>query len=275
MKHIRHNQYPRGCDFMSYLKGFFNFMRKRYLLIVTFSVIINGIFMVLVFTPIVVLMPVLYLYIASRMIRYYRESQEGPNQTRITVSNKLRITTHRALLMMGIYFFALVFTGLTLLTLVLFDVPIRIETSTPVGTLINIILVSIIPFSVAISIFSFVPYVIIDSSEDASARFILKKALNLIRRKYFLVLALRIISSVRYSIAVALIIIPFALLGSVFDPETGRLMFRVIFYIFLVVFFVAVPLYHGLMITLYEKAKQASLNQRTQDIQTHPDFQIE
>jgi len=260
---------------MSYLKGFFNFMRKRYLLIVSFSVIINGIFMVLFFTPIVIVMPILYLYIASRMLRYYRESQEIPSQKRNAVSNKLRITTQGALLMMSTYLIAFLFTGLTLLTLVLFDVPIRIETSTPVGTLINIILVSIIPFSVAISIFSFVPYVIIDSSEDASARFILKKALNLIRRKYFLVLAFRIISSVRYSIAVALIIAPFALFIGVFDPEAGRFLFRLIMYLFLAVFFIAVPLYHGLMITLYEKAKHASLNQRTQDIQTHPDFQIE
>ena len=260
---------------MRYLKFLLTFIRKYYLLIIVLSLAVNALRFIIASPPFTVFIPVLYLYLTTKILGYYRRSQGVALQSFNTVLASTNEKIRDTLLMATMYASALVPAGLTFLYLHTYGNPIQLYTysahqsqaSLNLTILINNLMVSTIPFLIVISLFSFVPYVIFDSSEDARFSFILKKALKMVLRWYVLVLLIRVVASVRYLTVFVFLIFPFVVLVAAFDSEangeSGLFMLQSLFYFLLVIVLVVIPLYHTLMITLYEKARHKFIKPHT------------
>ncbi len=247
---------------MEHLKSMLAFIRKRYRMIIFFSVLMNSLHISIFAFPFTLLIPLIYLYLVSKMMRYYRESQDPPLKHHTYVFKTWNGFLRDSVLMLVIYVVALLPAVLTFL--VLERLAIRPDvfafTEQWLGDMefLNALFVPVFPFVIVISIFSFVPYVIVDASDKASVTFILQKALRMIRGEYVKVLLIRVVTSMRYLGALLIITIPISAFGA--DAE----FFMVNVVLFATTFLVFVPLYHGMMVMVYEKAKAKEL-----DAQSH------
>ncbi len=258
---------------MEGLRNVFAFIRRRYFSIIVFSALANGVLFLTMSPYVAVFLPLAFLYLASKMLRLYRESQGRAHGPKPAVFSSVRGMLRNSVLMFGMYAIALGPAALTFYALREYGNPLPFfVTELPFDfdlvsnfeaiLQINNMIVAALPFLIVISIFTFIPYVIADASEDASISFIVKKALRLIRRSYLPVFLIRVLASVRYIGHVLVLMIPMMLIATVMGDDGGAMayeFFRFNSVVILVVFFVMVPLYHGFMVSVYEKAKQDDL----------------
>ncbi len=256
---------------INYFKALLTFFRKYYLLVIFFSLAINSMHFIIAMPPFTILFPLLYLFLSTKILSFYRQSQgvelEGFNNVLSSSREKVRDT----LLMVSIYLIAFIPALVTFLFIRDYGSPLQLYTfsahqsqaSINEAVFINNILVSAIPFLIVISLFSFVPFVIFDSSEDASYAFILKRSIKITLKWYFLILLVRLLASIRYITVIIFALFPFAALVAVFDRESGgqegAMLVRGMLFLLLFVILVVIPLYHTLMITMYEKARKRTV----------------